>query len=81
MLSVFGPRAVVEGDALCADDFKAKGDDCGGYARAAGGGDWLVEINIFGGEVLAEFVGGFEAAVGDEFGEGNVGGSGHVAGA
>jgi len=81
VLGVFGPGTVVEGYVFCAGDLQAEGDDCGGDAGAAGGGDRLVEFDVFGGEVFAEFVGWFEAAVLGEFGEGDVGGAGHVAGA
>ena len=81
MLSVLGPGAVVEGYVFCTGDFEAECDDGGGDAGAAGGGDRLVEVDLFGEEELAEFFGGFEAVVFDEFGEGYAGGSGHVAGA
>ncbi len=80
-MGVLGPGAVVEADVWCADDFEAESDDGGGDSGAAGGGDGLVEVDLFGAEEVAEFVGGFEAAVFDEFGEGDAGGSGHVAGA
>ena len=40
-----------------------------------------VKVDLFGEEELAEFFCGFEAAVFDQFGEGDAGGSRHVAGA
>ena len=81
MLGVLGPGAVVEADVFRADEFEAEGDDGGGDAGAAGGGDGLVKVDVFGGEEFAEVCLRFEAAVFDEFGEGDAGGSGHVAGA
>ena len=60
---------------------RAESDDSGGDAGAAGGGDRLFEVDVFGEEEFAKLVGGFEAAVFDEIGEGDAGGSGHVAGA
>ena len=81
VLGVLGPRAVVEGYVFCADDFEAESDDGRCDTGAAGGGDGLVQVDVFGGEVFAQLLGWFEAAVFDEFGEGDAGGSGHVAGA
>src|SRR5258708_24727690 len=80
LLGVLGPGAVVEAYVFCAGDFEAEGDDGGGDAGAAGGGDRLLEVDLFGEEEVAEFFCGFETAVFDQFGEGDAGGSGHVAG-
>ena len=80
MLGVLCPGAVVEAYVWCADDFEAEGDDGGGDAGAAGGGDGLLEVDLSGAEELAEFFCGFEAAVFDQFGVGDAGRSGHVAG-
>ena len=78
MLGVLGPGAVVEAYVLCADDFEGERDDGGGDAGAAGGGDGLLEVDVLGQEEIAEFAGRFEAAVFDQFGEGDAGGSGHM---
>ena len=78
-MGVLGPGAVVEAYVWCSDDFEAEGDDSGGDAGAAGGGDRLLQIDTLSGKVFAELVCGFEAAVFDKFSEGGAGGSGHVA--
>ena len=59
MLGVFGPGAVVEGGVFCTGDFEGEGDDGGGHSGSAGGGDGLVEVDVFGGEDVLEVDGGF----------------------
>jgi len=81
MLGVFGPRSVVQADVFCSGDLQAQCDDCGGYARAAGRGDRFRHVHAFGDEDSVELFGGFQTSVFDQFGEGEAGCSGHVAGA
>ncbi len=59
LLGVLGPGAVVEADVGCADDFEGQGDDCGGYAGAAGGGDGLLQVDVFCSEDLLKLGCGF----------------------
>src|SRR6266478_5143488 len=53
VLGVFGPGAVVEAYVLCSGDFEAEGDDGGGDSGAAGRGDRLGEVDLFGVEEFA----------------------------
>jgi hypothetical protein len=81
VLGVFSPGAVIQADVLRAGYLEAERDDSSGDAGAARSSDRLFHIHTFSSEEFAEFCGALHAALFDQFGKGDTGSSGHVAGA